>query len=155
MRLPSPLSAAARLFGRDRAAVRGRVLDALAGTRASPSETTLAAGPTDVALFLPAGAGPHPAVVVMTDAGVPFAEDLARRGVAVVPVPLACPVAALRELAGCLAGRIDINPHEIGLVVPSDEPTGGALPAAPGFAFVERGPEAGLADAILTRVTRA
>lgn len=153
--LQSPLAAAARLLGRERAAVRGRVLDALAGTRARPVETTLHAGSAEVELCLPAGAGPHPVVVVVAEGGAAFARRLAALGVAAVAVPLTCPAGALLELATLLGGRIDINPHEIGLAVPADAPVDRAVPAAPGFAFVERGPEAGLEDAILSRVTRA
>jgi hypothetical protein len=153
MRLPAPLSAAARLFGRDRAAVRGRVLDALAGTRTRPSETAVSVGALEVALCLPAGAGPHPVAVVVAEDGGAFARALAGRGVAAAALPPEVSAAALSAFVHALSGRIDINPHEIGLAIVVQGSGGERVPAHPAFAFVQRGSEELLTGGILSRVT--
>lgn len=151
-RLTAPLVAAGLLRRRPAAPPPDVVRETLAESRRRNLRIEVDDGTViDAVLFLPAGAGPHPVVLLTADGQVAHADRLAADGVAAVPIRAGLDDAAVAAVAAALAGRIDVNPHEIGVIARACVQM--RLEAMPHIAFTIDADVADLKDRVLARVT--
>jgi hypothetical protein len=146
-RLTAPLVAAGLLRRRPAAPLPAAVRDTVADARERLLRVPSAHGALELRLLLPSGAGPHPALV-LAGGEAALAGALAGAGIAVVQLSADSGGELIAAVAGALTGRIDINPHEIGVAAGEVAP-----PASPHLAFIVQRDSPDLAGRVLARVT--